>query len=72
MSTFPVILSFMTFFVSQTSITSFFSSVEKLNISAIYKSIILIFNIQLGPLGKLELDTISAGTIFMKPPVYGS
>ena len=42
--TLPVILSFMNFFVAQTSVNNFFSSiVEKFNISAIYKSIILTF-----------------------------
>ena len=43
---FLVILSFMNFFVAQTSIT-FFSMFEKLNTSTIYKSIILIFSVNL-------------------------
>ena len=47
-STLPVILSFMNFFVAQTSRTCFFFNVEKLNISAIYKSIIQIFSVKFG------------------------
>ena len=47
-STLPVILSFLKIFVAQTSRTRFFSSiVEKLDISAIYKLIILIFSVNL-------------------------
>ena len=46
-STLPVLSSFAIFFVAQTSITRFFLIVEKLNISAIYELIILIFSVNL-------------------------
>ena len=41
-----VILSLIHYFVAKTSINVFFSIVEKLNISAIYKSTILIFSVR--------------------------
>ena len=44
--TLPVILSFIIFFRSSNFYKSFFLMVEKLNISAIYKSIILIFSVK--------------------------
>ena len=44
-STLSVILSLMNFFVAQTS-KLFFSKVEKLNISAIYKEIVIIFSVK--------------------------
>ena len=46
LATLPVILSLWTF-CSSNFYNSFFSIVEKLNISAIYKSIILIFSVNL-------------------------
>ena len=46
-STLPVISSFMKFFVAQTSRTRFFFNCWKVNIFPIYKSIILIFSLNL-------------------------
>ena len=65
-STLPVILSFMKFFVAQTSGTRFFSSiVVKLNISIISKTIILIFEVNL-PM--VKINKFQKKEIWIQPP----